>query len=123
VDLSPHSLALAKQNLKACPNATFALTTRFARASTFDLIYSLHVLQHNTPPEQQAIVRQIKAALKPDGLACLHLPAPYPGYEPIETCVCFTHEQARAIASIFSAYGIQPEEPGELPAFWIWARP
>jgi len=51
-----------------------------------NLIYSLIVLQHNTPPVMAVIVSKLLASLKYEGIAVLHIPIAYPNYyfDPIQ---------------------------------------
>lgn len=106
VDINPYVLEATKErfNKYGVTNAEFVLSDDFDEEDKFNLIYCCQVLQHNTKEGQIQIINQIKRALKPDGIAFIHLPKleNKATYVNCDTCMCFTIEQAKELGSYFS---------------------
>ena len=85
LDVSPGNLAECAQALAARGIGNVRLTQLQAppdveRLAPFDLLFSRMVLQHNPPPIQHYLLRQLLARLRPGGVAVFQLVTGGPGY-------------------------------------------
>ncbi|MEM1344840.1 MAG: class I SAM-dependent methyltransferase [Pseudomonadota bacterium] len=88
VDLSAGHLAETKRNLALVdPDGTAQLDTFLmsglddaANLPEADCCYSEIVLQHNTPPVMAYFLKALLKALRPGGIAILHIPIHHPFY-------------------------------------------
>jgi len=106
VDINSYVLEATKErfNRFGVTNAEFILADEFDAENKYDLVYCCQVIQHNPKDMQIAIINQIKKALKPSGIAFIHLPKleNKESYQNCDTCMCFTREQAEELGSYFS---------------------
>jgi SAM-dependent methyltransferase len=84
VDISDGHLAYARarSGTAGVKNATFDLLQPFLRSeATFDIFYSLIVLQHNPPPIMIYLLDRFLAKLRPGGVAYFQVPCYLFGYK------------------------------------------
>jgi SAM-dependent methyltransferase len=77
VDISPEHLAIARARLaeRALENARWASLDEFqAGALTYDVFFSMIVLQHNTPPIMRMMLERGLQNLEPGGIAYFQVP-------------------------------------------------
>ncbi len=84
-DISPGNIALCKKNLESAgiTNVDYLLVDDLAdyRAQPeFDFLYSVIVLQHNTPPIQKFILDALLGKVRSGGGCLFQTPASIPGY-------------------------------------------
>lgn len=85
IDISPGNLAECAKALEARGLGNVRLTQLQAppdieRVAPFDLLFSRIVLQHNPPPIQHYLLRELLARLRSGGLALFQLVTGGPGY-------------------------------------------
>ena len=84
-DISPGNIALCKENLESVglTNVDYLLVDDLAdypAQPAFDFLYSVIVLQHNTPPIQKFILDSLLPKIRPGGGCLFQTPAALPGY-------------------------------------------
>ncbi len=122
VDIAASVLGLARKRLEGYgfSNVKYKLATEFKDKEFADFVYSYQVIQHNPVDEQFRIMQRIYSYLKPGGRAYVHLAAleTKPEYVNSDTCMCFTKEEAEALAS-----SVEWEYTLELNYdYFVWAR-
>lgn len=80
IELAPDKVTQceAEARGRGLENLRFAIgdLTAIGRTSEYDLVYSVDVLEH--VPDDQAAMRSIAAALRPGGIALIHVPRAHP---------------------------------------------
>jgi 2-polyprenyl-3-methyl-5-hydroxy-6-metoxy-1,4-benzoquinol methylase len=84
-DISPGNIELCKRNLESLgvTNVEYLLVTELADYQSiepYDFLYSIIVLQHNTPPVQKFIIDSLAKKIKPGGGCFFQTPAWLPSY-------------------------------------------
>ena len=106
VDINPYVLEATQErfNRFGVTNAKLVLADDFDEENAYNLVVCFQVIQHNPKEMQIQIINQIKKALKPNGIAIIHLPKleNKATYQNCDTCMCFTREQAEELGSYFS---------------------
>lgn len=79
VDISPQSIEIAKTRLSKYPLIDWVVSDMngFHRDEKFDFIILPDVLEHIPFEAHQNLFKVIKAHLKENGKACIHIPDPY----------------------------------------------
>ena len=84
-DISPGNIALCRSNLAALgiDNVDYLLVRElddYVRQPAFDFLFSVIVLQHNTPPVQKAIIESLFPKIAAGGGCLLQIASELPGY-------------------------------------------
>ena len=112
-------------NRFAVDNAEFKFTNDIKEEGFADLVYTFQVIQHCSDSEQLDMVNHIQSMLKPDGIACIHMPKieDKPLYQNNNMCMCFTREQVEYFGKMFSHFVIDELEftPNWID-YYLWVR-
>ena len=126
LDVSPFVLEATEEKMIEHNNynVTYILADNFDKENIADFIYSLQVLQHNPYDEQIQIIKKIQKALKPNGIACIHLPKleNRPEYENCDTCMCFTKEQVLEFGKYFSEFVLDDDVETQWNDYFLWCK-
>lgn len=84
-DISPGNIALCRENLESRGvfNVEYMLVDRLSdydEVAPFDVLFSVIVLQHNTPPIQRLILEKLLSRTSPRGGCLFQLPVYIPNY-------------------------------------------
>lgn len=79
VDISPESIARAKQRLSKYSNLNLLVSdmSDFSSKEKFDFVVLPDVLEHIPAEQHSALFKTIAGVLKEDGRVCIHIPDPY----------------------------------------------
>jgi len=79
VDISPESIARAKQRLGKYSNLSLLVSdmSDFSTTEKFDFVVLPDVLEHIPVEQHASLFKTIATVLKDDGRVCIHIPDPY----------------------------------------------
>lgn len=86
VDISPGNIKLCQEYMRETGTTnvdTILLSSidEFADLPNFDFLFTVIVLQHNSPPIQKSILDTLLGKIRPGGGALFQIPTDIPGYE------------------------------------------